>query len=126
MRIDESREMYLETMLQLEEENGVIRSIDIANALGYSKPSVSRATRVLKRDGYISHSPYGDITLTDKGREKAEKVLKTHKLLTEFLVEVLNMSPAIAEEDACRMEHVIRDETITAMEKHLGKINYNS
>ena len=119
MRIEESREMYLETMLQLEEENGIIRSIDIANALNYSKPSVSKAIGVLKKDGYITHTPYGEITFTTKGRAKAEKVFKTHKLLTEFFIAVLDINAVTAEEDACRIEHVISDTLIEAIEEYL-------
>lgn len=121
MRQKESREMYLEVILKLERQNGVVRSIDIANELGYSKPSVSRAMGVLKKAGYISHSPYEDITLTAQGRKKAERIYLTHNLLTEFLIKALQIDPVVAEEDACKIEHVISDTTLDAIKKYLNK-----
>ena len=119
MKKKESREMYLEVILQLEKRNGVVRSIDIANELGYSKPSISRAMRVLSEAGLISHSPYGDIALTSAGRKKAENVYRSHKLITEFFITALGLSSEAAEENACRIEHVISDEALGAIEKYL-------
>lgn len=120
MRAKESREMYLEVILKLEKRNGIVRSVDIAKELGYSKPSVSRAMRVLKDAGFITHSPYEDIALTDEGRAKAERVYKSHQLITDFFIKALKMDKDAAEQDACRIEHVISDEAIDAIEKYLS------
>jgi Mn-dependent DtxR family transcriptional regulator len=119
MRAKESREMYLEVILTLEKRNGVVRSIDIANELGYSKPSVSRAMRVLGETGDIIHTAYGDITLTEQGRKKAQRIYQSHQLLTDFLTTALGLSPDVAESDACRIEHVISDEALDAIEKYM-------
>ncbi len=120
MKPQESQEMYLEVIYKLDQKNGTVRSIDIATELGYSKPSVSRAIGVLKKSGYITHSPYGDVALTESGRKKAQRIYHAHKLLTAFLINVLEVSPDTAEEDACKMEHVISDETLDAMKKMLN------
>ena len=112
MKIQESGENYLETILNLEQKNGVVRSIDIANELGFSKPSVSRAMGVLKKAGYIEQEAYGNIRLTDAGRARASEVYERHVLLTRFFVEQLALDPKIAEQDACRIEHVISPETV--------------
>lgn len=119
MRQKESREMYLETILKLEKEHGIVRSVDVADKLGYSKPSVSRAMGVLKEAGYVSHSPYENIVLTEKGRKRAKSVLRAHYLVTEFLIEALKIDPLVAEEDACRIEHVVSDVTLEAIEEYL-------
>jgi Mn-dependent DtxR family transcriptional regulator len=119
MRSKESSEMYLEVILKLEKRNGIVRSIDIAREFDYSKPSVSRAVGVLKKEGYLTHSPYGDIALTDKGREKAESILKKHRLITDFLKNTLSIDAELAEQDACRIEHVISEETSIAIEEFL-------
>ena len=112
--------MYLEIMLKLEQKNdGLIRVIDIAKELNVTKPSVSRALVILQDLGYIDHSPYGEIKLLDKGRLEAESLLRKHELLTNFLIEVLNLDPLIAEEDACRIEHVINEKTVEAIEDYL-------
>ena len=121
MRAKESREMYLEVIYKLELANEVVRSIDIAKELGYSKPSVSRAMGVLKKAGYITHSPYGDVALTPEGRKKAKLIYHTHHLLTDFLVETLDLDPALAEADACKIEHVISKQTLEAIEKYLKR-----
>lgn len=114
--------MYLETILKLEKEHGAVRSVDVADELGYSKPSVSRAMGVLKQAGYVSHSLYENIELTEKGRKRAKSVLRAHHLLTDFLVQVLHIDPEVAEEDACRIEHVISDVTLDAMEEYLETV----
>lgn len=119
MKAKESREMYLEVILRLEKRNGTVRSVDIANELGYSKPSVSRAMRVLGESGDIIHSSYGDITLTAQGRKKAQRIYQSHRLLTDFFTSALGLDPAVAEEDACRIEHVISDAALDAIEKYL-------
>lgn len=115
MKIQESGENYLETILNLEQKNGIVRSIDIANTLGYSKPSVSRAMNVLKKAGYIEQEAYGNIQLTDAGRQRASEVYDRHLLITQFLIKILDLNPEIAEQDACRIEHVISQETVIRM-----------
>lgn len=112
MKIQESGENYLETILSLERRNGIVRSIDIATELGFSKPSVSRAMSVLKKAGYIEQEAYGNIRLTETGRMRASQVYDRHVLLTRFFIEKLSLDPKIAEQDACRIEHVISPETI--------------
>lgn len=116
MKIQESGENYLETILTLERKNGVVRSIDIANELHFSKPSVSRAMGVLKKAGYIEQEAYGNIRLTEAGRARACEIYSRHLLITRFLVETLRLDPEIAEQDACRIEHVISPETLARMQ----------
>lgn len=105
----ESGENYLETILRLKEKKGTVRSIDIAHELNFSKPSVSRAIGILKNDGYITVEPRGELELTSKGLEKAQEVYERHKTLTEFLLKVTGVDRAEAEENACRMEHIVSD-----------------
>ena len=118
MKIQESAENYLETILILHQRSGAVRSIDIANELEFSKPSVSVAMKNLRENGYIEMDPGGYITLLDKGREIAEKIYERHRLLSDWLT-ALGVEPSIASEDACRIEHVISAETFTAMKKTL-------
>ena len=106
----ESLEMYLENILVLQNTIGRVRSIDVAHRTGYSKPSVSRAVKLLNRDGCIEIDGGGYITLTEKGSEIAAKILARHKLISEFFVSI-GISEETAAEDACRIEHVISDET---------------
>lgn len=117
MAIQESGEMYLETILMLSKEKNTVRSIDIVNQMGFSKPSVSRAMSKLKDDKYIIIDRDGYIALTENGRSIAEKIYERHVLLTQFLVR-LGVDEETASADACRMEHVISDETFNAMKKH--------
>ena len=123
MRKKESREMYLEVILKLEERNEVVRATDIAKELNYSKPSVSRAMGVLKEAGYITHSSYGDVMLTNIGREKAKNIYRSHFLITSFLEKTLGLEREVAEQDACRIEHVLSDQTSDAIEKFLKNNN---
>lgn len=111
MSIHESGEDYLETILILHKNTGFVRSIDIANELGYSKPSISRAVGILKSDGYITVEPNGQIVLTDSGMAKAEQVYERHLMLRKFLTDILGVSTENSEQDACRMEHILSDET---------------
>lgn len=121
MNIHESGEMYLETILRLSEKNEIVRSIDVAAALGYSKPSISRAMKNLRENGYISINPdTGSITLLDKGRDVAEKIYERHLVLSAML-EKLGVNACTAQEDACRIEHVISDETFNAIKEHMTK-----
>jgi len=117
MKIQESAENYLEMILILHQRKGFVRSIDIANELGFSKPSVSVAMKNLKENGYIKVDDAGMITLTYKGSEIAEKIYERHTLLTEWLIR-LGVSPDVAAEDACRMEHVVSEESFAAIKKH--------
>ena len=110
MKLLESGEMYLETILILKNKYGYVRSIDIAHEMNYSKPSVSRAMSLLKEDGYIENDPHGMILLTKKGQAIAEKIYDRHKTLTKYLIS-LGVSEDTAQKDACRIEHVISDES---------------
>lgn len=118
MRLQESGEMYLETIYVLAKKSNYVRSIDISEHMGYSKPSVSRAVGLLKSGGYIVMDDDGHITLTDSGREIAEKIYSRHTLLTELLVR-LGVSEETAARDACKMEHTISDESFEAIKRHI-------
>ena len=120
MHIQESGEMYLETIFVISKERDTVRSIDVAEHLGYSKPSVSRARGILKNGGYITMDAHGALTLTDTGREIAEKIYERHTFLTKFLM-AIGVSEATASEDACKIEHVISDEAFDAMKSHAEK-----
>ena len=114
MKIQKASEDYLEAMLMMKEKHGYIRSIDVASYLGVTKPSVTYATKRLRENGYIEMDKDGLITLTDSGMEIAAKMLQRHHTLTNFLVE-LGVDPVTAEEDACKMEHDISDQTFRAI-----------
>lgn len=120
MRIKESAENYLETILILKKRNGHVRSVDIASELSFSKPSVSVAMKNLRTNGYLEVDEAGYITLLDKGREIAEKIYERHTLLSDWLI-ALGVSPDTAVEDACRMEHVISDESFESIKTHVAK-----
>lgn len=120
MRLQESGEMYLESIYRLSQKSNTVRSVDISEYMGYSKPSVSRAVNLLKNGGYIVMDEENFITLTDAGREIAEKIYSRHTVLTELLIR-LGVSEKTAAEDACRMEHTISDETFGALKAHLEK-----
>ena len=120
MKIHESAENYLETILVLWERKGSVRSIDIANEMEFSKPSVSVAMKNLRQGGYIEMDASGEIRLLEPGMEIARRVLEKHTLLTKFLVAV-GVSEEPAAEDACRMEHVISNESCEAMKAHAQK-----
>lgn len=117
MTIHESAENYLETILILKKRKGQVRSIDIANELSVSKPSVSVAMKNLRTNGYIEVDKDGYISLLESGSAIAEKIYERHTLLTEWLT-ALGVSPSTAAEDACRIEHVISSETFDALKKH--------
>ena len=120
MHIQESGEMYLETIHVLLKKNGQVRSIDISEHMGYSKPSVSRAVGLLKSGGYITVDKDGFISLTAEGLELAIKIYERHTVLTSFLVS-LGVSPEVAAEDACKLEHAISDESLQAIKKFIQK-----
>jgi len=115
--MQESGEMYLETILVLSKKSSHVRSIDISEYMGYSKPSVSRAVGLLKNGGYITVDKDGFITLTEEGKTLSEQIYQRHNLLTRLLLE-LGVPEEIAAEDACKMEHVISPETFDAIKKH--------
>ena len=117
MGIQESGEMYLESIYLLTRSRDRVRSIDVCEHMGYSKPSVSRAVSNLKKTEYITVNEDGYITLTEKGRAHAEKIFERHTLVTELLIR-LGVSPEIAAEDACKIEHHISDESFEALKKH--------
>ena len=114
MHIQESGEMYLETIHLLQQKNGHVRSVDISEHMGYSKPSVSRAMGLLKSGGYIVMDSDGAITLTAEGLATAEKIYQRHTLLTRLLV-TLGVDAETAAEDACKMEHAISDTSMDAI-----------
>lgn len=119
MSIRESGEDYLETILILHKKTGFVRSIDIANELGYSKPSISRAVGILKSDGYINVEKNGQIVLTESGKLKAEQVYDRHLMLRRFLSEILGVSAENSEQDACRIEHILSDETYSKLKNFI-------
>ena len=120
MSLHESAEMYLETIYQLSLERSSVRSIDVAEAMGYSKPSISRAVGLLKQGGYLVMDKDGSLTLTESGLQTAKKVYERHTILTTILTR-LGVSEAVASEDACKIEHVISDETFEAIKLHLSE-----
>lgn len=115
----ESGEMYLETIFILAKRQKLVRSIDIAKELKFSKPSVSRAVRILKNKNLILINQAGHIELTNKGRDKAQEIYEKHKVLTTFLTDIVKVSPDTAEEDACRIEHIISEDTFLGIKKYL-------
>ena len=120
MRLQESGEMYLETIYRLSQQMEMVRSIDVVEEIGYSKPSVSRAVGLLKSAGYLTVEDNGALLLTDTGREIGEKIYARHQTLTALLMK-LGVDRKTATEDACRMEHAISDVSFEAICKHLQK-----
>ena len=121
MHLQESGEMYLETILQLSKTKASVRAIDICEHMGYSKPSVSRAVGLLKNGGYIAVDAGGHIVLTEDGRAVAEKIFERHTLLTNFLV-ALGVDEATASDDACRLEHAISDISFDAVKRFVENL----
>ena len=120
MKIQESAENYLEAILVLGERQGNVRSIDVANELGFSKPSVSRAIGLLKNGGYITADGEGHLFLTDEGKYLAGKIYERHLVLTRCLV-ALGVNEETADADACKIEHHLSDETFAAIKRHAEK-----
>jgi Mn-dependent DtxR family transcriptional regulator len=118
MRLQESGEMYLEAILVLSREQGYVRSVDVSEYLGYSKPSVSRAVGLLKNGEYITVEPDGALLLTDSGREIAEKIYERHTFLSSLLVK-MGVSEETAAADACKLEHAISDESFLAIKQYV-------
>ncbi len=118
MHLQESGEMYLETILILSQKKPGVRSVDVGEYMGFSKPSVSRAVGLLRQGGFLIMRPDGELVLTDRGRELAEKIYERHTVLTEMLVR-LGVPRETAAEDACKMEHDLSDETFDAIKRHM-------
>lgn len=124
MQIHESAENYLETILILKNRNGNVRSVDIANELSFSKPSISNAVKSLRENGYVSVAEDGNITLTAAGLAVAEKIYERHLLLTQFLAE-LGVNEATAAADACKIEHDISEESFEKLKAHILSYHEN-
>ena len=122
MNLQESGEMYLETILILSKQKGCVRAIDISEYMGYSKPSVSRAMGLLKTGEFIKIDENGSITLTKEGRIIAEKIYERHNVLTDMLIR-LGVDKKTAAEDACKIEHDISDDSFNAIKKHIELLN---
>ena len=116
--MQESGEMYLETIYILSERKSVVRSVDVGNEMGFSKPSVSRAIGILKDRGLVDIDKNGGLMLTKSGKEIAEKIYERHTIISKCLV-YLGVNPETAMKDACRVEHYISEETFSALKKHL-------
>ena len=125
MALQSSGEMYLETIYVLHKEKGAVRSIDIAEHMGFSKPSVSRAVGILKKENYITVDTDGHITLTESGLEVAQKIFERHTILSRALM-MLGVDEKIATEDACKLEHAISDESFEAIKKHIQTFAKNA
>ena len=121
MNLHESGEMYLESIFVLKNKMGAIRSIDLGEYMGYSKPSISRAVSLLKQGDFITVSKEGYIDLTEKGLTVAKKIFDRHTILTSFLLSI-GVSEQTATDDACKMEHDLSDETFNALKKYLEKL----
>ena len=119
MGVHESGEMYLEAIWVLKEKKGFVRSVDVSEYLGYSKPSVSRAVGILKKGNYILVEKDGSLSLTESGKEIAEKIFERHTVLSRLLV-ALGVSEETAAADACKLEHAISDESFEAIKRHMA------
>ena len=119
MQLHESGEMYLETILILSQKSSFVRAIDVGEYMGFSKPSVSRALGLLKNGGFVDVGENGELHLTKAGREIAEKIYDRHCCLTKMLIE-MGVDEKTADTDACKMEHVISDESFAAIKKHFN------
>ena len=117
MHLLESGEMYIETIHVLSKKGGVVRSVDVSEHMGVSKPSVSRAIGLLKEGGYVTMARDGALTLTDAGIEVANKIYERHRVITALLT-ALGVAPDVAADDACRIEHHISDESFEAIKRH--------
>ena len=118
MQLHESAEMYLETIYLLTKQHNEVRSIDVAEHMGYSKPSVSRAVGLLKQGGFVVTDGDGFLSLTDEGMRRAEKIFERHTVLQRLLIH-MGVSEATAAEDACKIEHVLSDESLSAIKQFL-------
>ena len=126
MRIQESGENYLETILVLRSRNGYVRSIDVANELGFTKASVSRAMGILKEAGYLVMEPSGNLVLTDSGYGRASAVYERHTVIAKFLQMTLGVDTETATQDSCRIEHIISEESFQRIKKYVADHGENS
>lgn len=122
MKIHESAEDYLERILVLKKKNGKVISIDIANSMNYSKPSISRAMKILRENKYITFEENGEINLTEKGLNIAQKIYERHVLLTNYFM-ALGVKEETARNDACKVEHDLSEETFNAIKAHVEKLD---
>lgn len=122
MKIHESAEDYLERILVLKKKNGKVISIDIANSMNYSKPSISRAMKILRENEYITFEENGEINLTEKGLNIAQKIYERHILLTNYFM-ALGIKEETARNDACKVEHDLSEETFNAIKAHVEKLD---
>jgi len=120
MRLQESGEMYLETIYVLSRQSSSVRSVDVAEEMGYSKPSVSRAVGLLRKDGLLLMDETGELKLTEAGEEKAKRIYERHTVLSKLLMN-LGVDKATATEDACRIEHYISDRSFEAIKAHMRR-----
>ena len=125
MALHESAEMYLESIYTLSQSNNFVRSIDVAEFMGYSKPSVSRAIGLLKQGGYVEMDKDGFLILTESGLAAAQKIFERHKVLSHLLI-ALGVDAATASEDACKIEHVISEKTFEAIKQHMEKYTHQN
>ena len=121
MHLAESGEMYLETVHVLSKKGGIVRSVDVSEYMGFSKPSVSRAIGLLKSGGYLTVGTDGALELTEVGKEVAERIYERHTVITAFL-SYIGVEPNVAAEDACKIEHDISDATLEAIKKHMESL----
>ena len=121
MSLHESAEMYLETIYVLSQQSSTVRSVDVAEHMSYSKPSVSRAVGLLKQGGYLVTDKEGFLTLTEQGLQVAQTIFERHTLLSNVLI-ALGVSEATAMEDACKIEHVLSEETFEALKRHAQQV----
>lgn len=124
MSIQESGEMYLESILVLSKRNPNVRAIDISEYMGFSKPSVSRALSVLKSEGFVTVNDQGYLKLTEDGKNIAEKIYERHTVLTNYLI-LIGVDKDIASQDACKMEHVVSDESFNAIKQQVKLLSEN-
>ena len=119
MKIQESGENYLETILILQQRNGSVRSIDVANELGFTKASISRAMGILKEAGYLVMEPNGNLVLTETGKQRASAVYERHTLIADFLQMTLGVDREVAVQDSCRIEHIISEESFSRIREYV-------
>ncbi len=124
MSLHESGEDYLETIYLLHRKHACVRSVDIANELGYTKASISRAMRILREEGLITVAEDGDVRLTKAGQKKAVEVYERHTLITDFFEQFLGVNAVTAEKDACKIEHVVSEETYLRLRAYMTKQGY--
>ena len=122
MHLQESGEMYIETIYVLSQSSGFVRAVDVGERMGFSKPSVSRALKILRENGYITVDTKGGITLTKAGRDVAERMYERHHVISSLLMKI-GVDPDIAIEDSCKIEHVISEDTFNKIKELASKLD---